>query len=79
MFTITEYVVFGVVSKWAEEKRKSVQASGTKNGKAPSSSLINLKNCRGAGNVFSKAFNQWKAAKHLFRLFKSMLKEEEFY
>ena len=33
-------------------KAKNVQASGTNNGKAPPL----LKNCLGAGNVFSKAF-----------------------
>ena len=80
MLNITEHVYVGVISKWAEEKRKNVQASGTKNRKA-STSLINLKNHLGAGNVFSKAFSLWKkkASMYLFRLFKNMLKEEEFY
>jgi len=34
LLTITEHVFVEVVLKWAEEKRKSVQSSGIKNGKA---------------------------------------------
>ena len=64
MLYITEHVYVGIISKWAEEKRKNVQASGHKEWKSSSTSLINLKNRLGAGNVFSKAFSLWKIKKH---------------
>ena len=49
----------GKAKKCASKWRKKCRSSST--------SLINLKNHLGSGNVFSKAFNLWKIAKHQFR------------
>ena len=62
-------------------KAKKCASKWHKECKSSSTSLINVKNRLGAGNGFSKAFNLWKskASMYLFRLFKTTLKEGEFY
>ena len=45
-------------------KAKKCASKWHKEWKSSSTSLINLKNRLGAGNVFSKAINLWKIAKH---------------
>ena len=45
-------------------KAKKCASKWHKEWKSSSTSLINLKNRLGAGNVFSKAFNVWKIVKH---------------
>ena len=47
-------------------KTKQCAIKWHKEWKSSSTSLINLKNCLEAGNVFSKTFNLWKTAKHRY-------------